>query len=230
MSALPVFPQFQWNDRDYASLKARLHLFDDYILLEKFDPAGRAGEMYLVDPLDISTRMMGVTGLVSGLLPPGCLFYGSAGGQEMLAIHVGPRVWPVSVEGEKLTWHVPMPPLVVLGQGTSYHFFAVKETGWPGPETRLYKAPCPNLGQGGVCRGNAPFPVAQVTTILQAVEVFFGSGFNDDLSNNKSLKHPGSVLKQWRELNEAGATVYPPDDLVTANLSLAGLMRGGTHE
>lgn len=223
---LPVFPQLRWNDRDYATLKARLHLFDDYLLMEKFDEAGRPGEMYIVDPVDIASRMMGTAGLTSGLLPPGCLFYGTAGGQEVLAVYVAPKTWPVSVEGKKLTWHIPMPGLVVMGQGQGYHILAVKETGWPGPETQLYNAPCPNLGSRGVCRGNVSFPVASADTILQAVEVFFGSGFNDDLSNNKSLAHRGSVLEQWRELNRARATTYPLDDLVKSNLTLAGLLKG----
>lgn len=213
----PVVPQFQWNDRDYANLKGKIYLFEDQMILESYD-AGRAGAMYLVDPLDIAARLGGVMGISSGLLPQGCLSYSRVSGEERVIVYVEAQVWPVSVKGETLTWHVPMPPLVVVGQGQSYSIFALKEAGWPGPETPLYAAPCPNLGDRGVCQGNAPFPAASPGTIREAVKAFFGSGFNNHLADNKSKAHPQNVLEQWKRLNKRRAEVYPAADLVEVRI------------
>jgi PRTRC genetic system protein B len=210
---LPVFPQLQWNDRDYTNLKARLLLFEDFLVMEKVED-GQPREMYLVDPLDIAARMGGAIGISSGILPANCLMWSWVDGQARIAVYVEPKIWAVSVEGNKGTWHIPMPGLVVVGQDRTYHFYAVKESGWPGPETALYAAPCPNLGSKGVCVGDAPFPVASAETMGQAVKVFFESGFNNHLDNNKSLKYPKSVLTQWQKLHHNKTAIYPVDDLV----------------
>ena len=89
----------------------------------------------------------------------------------------------------------------------------------------LYMAPCPNVHPEGVCRGNAPFPRAAPATIWQAVDVFFSSRFNRDLSNAKSKAYPDCVLDQWRVLHETGAERYPLADLVKTNLTLRELWR-----
>ena len=72
-----------------------------------------------------------------------------------------------------------------------------------------------------------PFPVAGGGTIWEAIDVFFQSGFNDHLDNNKSKSYPDSILKMWRKLNQEKAETYPLDDLVHANMTLANLMEKG---
>ncbi len=104
--AFPVYPQLQWNDRDYAQLKGRLHLFEDHIVLEKFDK-GQPTEVYLVDPLDLAGRL-NTLGLTSGPLPRNCLFWSRQDGEDRLGIYIEPQIWPVSVTREKKTGHVPL--------------------------------------------------------------------------------------------------------------------------
>jgi hypothetical protein len=110
-----------------------------------------------------------------------------------------------------------------VGHSYDYSLWAVTER--PAVESApLYLAPCPNVSLKGVCRGNAPFPKAAPATIWQAVEVFFGSKFNQDLANGKSRSHPGNILDQWRALNQAGAETYPLEDLVLTDITLRRLV------
>lgn len=222
--ALPIFPAIEFNDGDYARIRMRFDLYSDMIVATRFDDSAEGRETYAVDPADVAGALANLT-LGSGLLPRNCLFWQQVGGEERLGIYIEPRIWPVSVEREKLTWRVPMPGLVFIGQAKKYNLYAIKDTIWPEAKTPLYLAPVPNVwGDRGVCSGNAPFPVAGAATIWQAAQVFFESGFNNHLANGKSKAHQGNILDQWKALHKAGAQEYPLDDLVEARVSLAGAM------
>lgn len=223
LPAIPelVLPALAWEEEDYASLRLRLDLYDDAIALTRFKE-GQALSRFLVDPLDVATALAGLN-INSGLLPEGCLYWNRRHGQEGVGVYVPPRVWTVAVRGEAQAWRVPLPGLVFAGRGYDYQVWAVMER--PGQAgQQLYLAPCPNVHPDGVCRGSAPFPPASPATIWQAVEAFFSSRFNHDLSNNKSRKYPNDVLDHWRELDGVGAEEYPLDDLVGTNMTLRGLM------
>lgn len=226
--ALPIFTGFHFEAEDMSKLRMRIELFDDMIAGIRFQD-GRPREVYALDPDDVGGALGNVT-LGSGLLPRNCLFWQKVGGQERLAIFVEPKVWAVSVEREKKTWHVPMPGLVLVGQAQKYQMYATKEQQWPVGDTPLYHAPCPNVwGDRGVCTGNAPFPVAGVGTIWQALEVFFSSGFNTHLAGGKSKRFRDDILGQWRALDEANAGEYPEDDLVAANVTLKQIEKDGAE-
>ncbi len=221
--ALPdlVYPDLKWSEGDYARLQARLDMFDDFIVLSKFQQ-GAAHEQYLVDPTDVAVALGGLN-MNSGLLPDNCLFWQRKDGYDGLGVYLPPQLWTVAVRNEPEAWRIPLPGLVFAGRGYDYSVWAVPER----PARRdqqLYMAPCPNVGTDGVCRGNAPFPQAATTTIYQAVEAFFGSRFNRDLSNQKSRAYPTCILDQWRALHQAGANSYPLDDLVGTNLTLGRLI------
>lgn len=216
-----VYPNLRWGDDDYAALQGRLDLFSDFIVLSKYRD-GQATERYIVDSMELAAAITDLD-LNSGLLPRDCLFWGKRHGADRLGVYLPPQVWPVVVRGEAQAWRVPLPGLLFLGHQYDYHLWAVTErpahTGAP-----LYLAPCPNVSLPGVCRGNAPFPKAGPATIWQAVEVFFSSKFNQDLSNGKSRSHPNNVLDQWQALHAAGAETYPLDDLAPTNFTLRRLL------
>ncbi len=222
-AAIPdlIYPDLKWNDDDYARLEGRLDLYTDFVVLSKFF-AGETTEQYVVDPAEVAAALAGVD-LGSGLLPEGCLFWSKRGGWDRLGVYVPPRTWLVTVRNEPQAWRVPLPGLIFTGHEYDYSLWAVTER----PAARqapLYMAPCPNVSLDGVCRGSAPFPRAGTTTLWQAVDVFFSSRFNRDLSNQKSKAYPACVLDQWRALHQAGAEVYPPADLVPTQLTLGGLI------
>jgi PRTRC genetic system protein B len=214
-----------WNDADYAGLRLRLDLFDDYITAQRFE-YGQPGALFLVDPLDLAARLADLT-ISTCLLPPNCLFWQRANGVERLAVAIPPAVWPVSIYGEKLTWRVPLPWLVFCGCGLNYQVFAFGGLLQPtDPGEKLYHAPVPNMGQNGVCRGSAPFPAAAAATINAAWDAFISSEFNSHLANGKSRAHPDNVLNQWRALHLAAEPEYPVADLVETKHTLKDLMDG----
>ncbi len=224
VAAIPdlIYPDLKWGEDDYARLEARLDFFSDFIVLAKIR-GGQISERYIVDPTDVTAALSGVN-LSSGLLPDGCLFWGKRSGSDHLAVYVPSQTWLVSVRGEEQAWRIPLPGLVVVGHEYDYTLWAVTDR--PTAENApLYIAPCPNVQPEGVCRGNAPFPKAAPGTIWQAVDVFFESKFNRDLSNGKSKAYPKCILDQWQALNEAGADTYPLDDLVKTDLTLGRLLR-----
>jgi hypothetical protein len=216
-----IFPHIKWRDDDHASLEGRLDLFTDFIVLSKFRK-GEVTEQYVVDPAEMAAAIAGIS-LNSGLLPHDCLFWSKKDGYDRLGIYIPPQVWPVVVRGEAQAWRVPLPGLVFVGHDYDYSLWAVAER----PADRrapLYLAPCPNVHPQGVCRGNVPFPRAGTTTVWQAVEAFFASKFNRDLSDGKSRAYPNCVLDQWQALHQAGAETYPLDDLILTNLTLGRLI------
>jgi hypothetical protein len=213
-----IYPGIRWHEQDYATLHAQLSFYDDFIVMSRFRD-GQVSRQQIVNPLDVTTALSNLA-LTSGLLPPGALFWGRSDGHERLGLYLPPQVWPVSVRDQDYpdthgaAWQVPLPGLIFVGCHFDYSLWAVKEPPPLTPETVLYHAPTPNVAPDGVCRGSAPFPAATAATMLQAVEVFFRSRFNHDLSNGKSRKHSQRVLDHWYELNEAGLTEYPLDDLM----------------
>jgi hypothetical protein len=228
-----VVPHLKWDESDYASLEGRMDFYGDFIALYKCRN-GQITEYYpAIDP-DEAAAAIGNVNLTSGLLPRECLFWGKLEGTDRIGIYIPPQVWPVVVRDEPLptsthpaaagqAWRVPLPGLIFVGHSYDYSLWAVTER--PAVESApLYLAPCPNVSLKGVCRGNAPFPKAAPATIWQAVEVFFGSKFNQDLANGKSRSHPGNILDQWRALNQAGAETYPLEDLVLTDITLRRLV------
>ena len=222
-TALPdlVFPDLQWQEDDYARLEGQLSLYSDFIVLTKFSK-GQATERFVVDPDDVAAALGSLT-LNSGLLPEGCLFWHKKEGTEGVGLYLPPQARLVTVRDEATAWRVPLPGLVFAGRGYSYQVWAAVErptdSRYP-----LYMAPLPNVSPQGVCLGNAPFPPAGPATIRQAVDAFFSSKFNRDLSNQKSRKYPDNVLELWRELHQAGAEQFPVEDLLGTNLTLGGLI------
>jgi hypothetical protein len=240
LAAIPdlIYPQVRWNEDDYARLEARLDLYTDFVVLSKFF-AGEVSEKYVVDPAEVAAALAGLE-LGSGLLPENCLFWSKRDGWDRLGIYLPPRSWLVTVRDETQAhstgpstgsggasgqaWRIPLPGLVFTGHEYNYSLWAVTERPTEA-RTPLYLAPCPNVSLEGVCRGSAPFPRASTLTLWQAVDVFFSSKFNRDLSNSKSRAYPACVLDQWRALAQAGAEHYPLEDLVPTRLTLGGLIK-----
>ena len=223
LTAVPdlIYPAITWGEADYARLQARLDLYQDFVLLSKFQQ-GQVSQQYLVDPTEVAAALAGVD-LNSGLLPRDCLFWGKRDGHDRLAIYLPPKIWLVTVRDEPLAWRVPLPGLIFCGHDYRYTLWAVMERP-TGGHTPLYLAPCPNVHPEGVCRGSAPFPKAGATSTWQAAGIVCSSKFNRAPSTETSKAYPDCVLDQWRALVEANAERYPLDDLVETRLTLGRLI------
>ena len=209
-----VIPGIAFDKDEYAAIKVRLDMYDDFILATKYDNHGRSGATFAVDPADLAASVSDLS-VSTGLMSKNILFWSKKGSVERVGVYLEPQVWPLSVSGHKLTWHIPLPGMIFIGQRKAYSLYAVKE--YPAPKTTLYKAPVPNLNNS-VCTGNVTFPHARINTIGQAIEAFFQSGFNNHLSQDKSQKHPDNILKMWEALK--GVSEYPLDDLVPAQKAI----------
>ena len=199
--------------------RLRLDLYDTAVLLTRWEEDGRLVS-YPVSVHDVVSACTNVA-LSSGLLPANTLFWKQQANQVMLAVYVPARRW--KVQTAERSYHLPMPPLVFAGCGMSYQVFAVKTR--PANEADpLYHAPCPNVyAHGGICRGEAPFPVCSPQTIQVALSLFMeGSLFNADLSWGKCRSHPEDVRRLWAELD--GRKRFPLAELVPAQMTVGSLL------
>lgn len=235
-----IFPVARWEDHEYSKIQARLDLYDDQIILTKFErPYDRARQQhmlrpassYMVDPDDLAGALGGFD-IASGTLPRNCLFWQKRDGLERVGIYIPPQVWGLRVEPTtRVNRRIPLPGFVFVGHGQTYQLWALRADPWNAggqlePGTILYEAPVPNAQPGGICRGNVEMPEAGAGTIWEAARAFFESGFNNHLSNGKSVKYPGGVLALWKELHKAKAEAYPLDDLVETRRTLGSVVRG----
>jgi len=199
--------------------RLRLDFYNMAVLMTRWQDNGRL-TTYPVSVHDVVSACTNVE-LSSGLLPANTLFWKQRANQAMLGVYVPARRWHVQTNDR--TYHLPMPPFVFVGNGSSYKIFVVKKR--PSSEAvSLYHAPCPNVHTtGGICQGNTPFPVCSPQTIQQALQLFLeGSLFNADLSQSKCQSHPDDVRSLWAELD--GRKRFSLAELVPAQMRLQTLL------
>jgi hypothetical protein len=205
----------------------RLDFYDTAVIMTQWKNDGQL-LAYPVSIDDIVSACSNVT-LGSSLLPANTLFWQQQADQMALGIYVPARRWRVQTEGR--SYHVPMPPFVFVGNGTSYSIYAVKKRpsnlsrAQPrGEHDHLYHVPCPNVHtHGGICQGNTPFPHCSPQNILTALTLFMeGSLFNADLSRGKCVSRPEDVRELWAQLD--GRKRFPQSELVPTQLNLQGLL------
>ncbi len=199
--------------------RLRLDFYNTAVLLSRWEDDGRlvTHPVSVHDVVSACTRVE----LSSGLLPANTLFWKQRANQSMLGIYVPARRWQVQTESR--TYHLPMPPFVFVGYGTSYQIFAVKRRPDQGSDA-LYHAPCPNVfGHGGICQGNTPFPACTIHSVYMALNLFLeGSLFNTHLSQSKCQSYPGDVRRLWEVLH--GRKRFPLSELVPAQMTLGKLL------
>ena len=198
--------------------RLRLDFYSTAVLLSRWQEDGRV-TTYPVSVHDVVSACTNIQ-LSSGLLPPRTLFWKQRANQTALGIYVPARRWQVQTADRN--YHIPMPPFVFVGNGSSYSVFAVKKR--PSSEhDPLYLAPCPNVyAHGGICQGNTPFPVCSPQAMPQAWHLFIeGSLFNADLSQGKCQSHPEDVRQLWAELD--GRQRFPLSELVPTQTGLRTL-------
>jgi hypothetical protein len=154
---------------------------------------------YPVATLDVAAVWSQVTAN-SGFLPANTLFWRRRGGLDTLGLFVPARRW--RVQSDDGPFHLPLPPLVFMGQGRHYAVFAVKRRPKSGAAD-LFHAPCPNVFPSGqICSGDVPFPVCAAETIHDALTLFLeGSRFNRHLIRSRCAAFPNDVYQLWRALD-----------------------------
>jgi hypothetical protein len=104
--------------------------------------------------------------------------------------------------------------------------FAVK--GRPrSTKAKLYSAPLPNVGSGGMCWGTVmrPTPEQLMSPNLEADwAAFLGSRFGTHNLSDKSKQHKNDLRKLYLELE--GQEKYPMGDLIPLNLKFGEVLKG----
>ena len=196
-----------------------LTLYPEATLLEKVLEDG-SRVIHPISPADLAGQLNQIP-LSTGLLPHNTLFWGQEGGEERIAIYVPPRQWrPIAYERH---YRLPMPGMIFSGKGRQYAIFAVKQK----PKTLeapLYHLPVPNVdGDGRICLGQAPFPLAGRKSIYNALKLFMeGSRFNHDNSRQRCVSFPDNTLDLWTRLD--GQKRFLLDELVPAQKQLKQLL------
>jgi hypothetical protein len=109
---------------------------------------------------------------------------------------------------------VPVPPTLMLGIGAQYFLWAIPASGLT-EYSSLYNAPFPNIHDGGlICWGQNTPPAAHHKNAKTAWDLFFASGFNKDLADNKSMKFKDDVRRMLARVARQKLKSYPEEDLV----------------
>ncbi|MFQ5433766.1 MAG: hypothetical protein ACE5FD_02730 [Anaerolineae bacterium] len=205
-------PSRQWP-------RLRLDFYSTAVLMSRWEENGRL-TAYPVSVHDVVSACTNVA-LSSGLLPANTLFWKQQANQVVLGLYVPARRWRVQTEDRR--YHLPMPPFIFMGSGSSYRVFAVKKR--PSDEhDRLYHVPCPNVHTtGSICQGNTPFPICSPRNIQTALTLFLeGSYFNADLGSGKCKSYPDDVRQLWADLD--GRKRFPLSELVPAQKTIHSLL------
>lgn len=154
----------------------------------------------------------------SGYLPPNVLRLGLSHNVQWLALYVPPGsydlIFNYSPPHDRKTVRVGLPGFVLAGRGREYWMWAVKR-GYPSPHTPVYHMPLPNIGGGGIlCFGENAAPAADGPTVLQAVELFLASPFNDHWALGKAWSQPGDIRELLCVLATRDDPAYPEEELV----------------
>lgn len=161
-------------------------------------------------------------GTDTGLLPDGCLFWQNGANQERVAIWLPPARRTLDFgQARRGRVALPLPGLVFVGQGLTFHVWAALERPTK-PTAMLYHAPLPNVyGDGRVCNGTVKFPKATAATIGDAARLFFESGFTQHL-DDRHIRGTGNATKFMRSL--ARKQTFPLDRLMPAGITLSQLI------
>ena len=172
----------------------------------------------------------GRTTTISSILPSSYLLkFGPTGSPEFNSSGDPSEVssdWERAVMGACLSAHsasfclgVPLPGAVIVHCQSQLWVYAYK--GELNLSSTLYHYPLPNIDdRGKVCWGNVALPRLNPSSMWNA---FVTSEFNQDYDNRKSQAHPYNVVSQLKDIARSSNTVYPEQDLVSTNLTLAAL-------
>lgn len=78
----------------------------------------------------------------------------------------------------------------------------------------IFNAPCANVNSTGlICWGSNPHPDVATGCFRAMWKLFWDAPFNDNWSDNKSVRYPKKINPLLLEPGQAKATRYPEEDL-----------------
>ena len=225
---LPFYGEKALNVAQEIEPQLVLTFYKHAIMLRKGVGAGLTE--YPIDPSALATLLAEKISMSTGLLAENTLFVGQFGVVRKVIEYRPAEVTGIWLEGSDAPLRIPLPPLVMERSTTadrspSYRVFAVMKR----PETldeKLYGAPLPNVGGGGVCWGTVARPSAEElkgTSLATDWKAFLGSRFGNHSVEGRSKKYPKDLRKLYMALE--GVEAYPLDDLVESKpMTIADLV------
>lgn len=160
----------------------------------------------------------------TGLLPKNVLFIEHAQGGARIGVYVPAGTHTLRTLQQ--TYNLPMPALVLVGQGMAYQLYALKGDQWPNRQTEMYYPPMPNIFPGNViCAGEMTLPTCEPRNIWSVWEMVAGSYFTGHLTSERCKTHQ-SIFDLWHEMHLSNAETFPEDELVSTNKTMWNVMRG----
>lgn len=196
---------------------------DESIFLHRFDERGAPVASYRVSPQAVAAAL-NPFGADTGLLSMDTLFWQSRGGDPRIGVWLPPhrRALLYDTGGHVRVLNVPLPGLVFVGHRSEYRVWAALQRP-TSSDDRLYLAPFSNLyPDARVCKGSAPFPRCDGAAMAQAVQVFFESSFNSDLSAHRVQGQRASLFQFWSGLQRKRS--FPAARLLSAGLTLGEVL------
>lgn len=194
------------------SLRLRLDFYSDSIVLHRVQEG--AVTTRLVRAEDIIHAINSEFPISTGLLPPECLWWQRTRVGPVVALWRPPRVWRCALAmeafGAPRRFSLPMPGLVFLCRAGRAPRVYAAERRPRSHQDPLYHAPLFNVFRdGSTCQGTHKYG----QDLPGIPEEFFAAFFSPEGdTDQRSVKHPRSLLALWKELD--GKRKYPMADLV----------------
>jgi PRTRC genetic system protein B len=204
-------------------------LTDEACWITRHDRTGAPGLTYPAAIAEVSNAFNRF-GANTGLLPVDTLFWSNVAGVMRLGVWLPPAIRTIKlhIKANAETLHVPLPGLMFVGWQRQYSVFALAKRPRTGREV-LHRTPLPNVHDNGtICQGTVEFPTAAQDTIAQAVDLFFESLFNADLSGGKLQN--GELLPLLRDLSKRKARKFPIDRLVSSGVTVHEYISGESRQ
>ena len=176
---------------------------------------------YPVEPAEIAETLRQSLSISTGLLPQGTLWMSiGSNNRRIIAGYRPPQVTGIWLEGSDAALRVPLPGLILIHKPDAFwSYLAVVKEPPVSEGIQIFNAPLPNVQEhGSVCWGTVAIPPLTNNDLAPVWASLLGSRFATHSTEGKSRKH-GDARAMLIELDAAGATAYPLDDLIPMNAS-----------
>jgi len=202
----------------------QINCYPDITTLTRYEEPDRLCT-YRIELEDLALHLNHVQ-LHSGFLPASALAWGIEEKNERVVWYVRRGHYEIQVKqnGAITTLSIPLPAAVLVGKGTTYDVYAVKQQPKT-PNAHLYHFPAPNVGdKGRICSGTATFPPASIANMPLAWQTFVQSAFSAHLIQGRCKSESQNVIHLWETLDDKQAKRFPKRELLKMNRQLSSVI------
>ena len=185
---------------------------------------------YPVSASDIAEALSAKICFDTGLMRDDMLLVQCEGLRETVVSFRKAQKTGLWLEGSDEPIRIPLPNLLLIrtstGKTPSYQVYAVKQR----PETldeELFHAPLPNVySSGSICWGTIRHDQIDSASLQADWNRLLGTRFGSHACSGKSKSHQRDIREKWLSFSPR-KRVYPKNDLISANKTLAQALKKG---